>query len=143
MAKPLTALTTALGALALGGAALSQSAPPITNRDVVGQWRLLVMPAERDDLNISFRAKDGGEQLDLPLTITERSNGRLACVVRNDPANCQIRDGRLVVASAGGGVRMTYTLADRSGGGFSGTVNLRVRLLPIGGHIGTVVMTRR
>jgi hypothetical protein len=64
-------------------------------------------------------------------------------VLKDDPANCRIRDGRLIVASAGGGVRMTYTLTDRSGGGFRGDVNLRVRLLPIGGYIGSVVMARR
>jgi hypothetical protein len=52
----------------LSSAAFAQAAAPITSREVVGQWRLLVTPAERDDLDISFQSRDGGDQLDLPLT---------------------------------------------------------------------------
>ena len=38
------------------------------------------------------------------------------------------------------GFRMTFTLTDRTRGGFSGAASMRVRLLPIGGPIGAVTM---
>lgn len=55
----------------------------------------------------------------------------------------QSKDGRLVVTSGSGGMRMIFTLASRIRQGFAGTVDLRVRFLPIGGAIGTVEMLRR
>lgn len=128
---------------AIGGAAFAQGAAPITNRDVVGEWTLTITPAERQDLSITFKSRDGSQQLVFPLTIATQANGRLTCVLSGDPAECRIRDGKLVVASAENGVRMTYTLADRTRAGFSGAASLRVRLLPIGGHIGAVIMARR
>lgn len=128
--------------VAIGAAALAQNAP-ITHRDVVGEWTLAMTPAERSDLTITFKAKDGEQQLDFPLTITAQANARLACVVRGDPAECRIRDGRLVVVTGGNGVRMTFTMTDRTRGGFSGEASIRLRLLPIGGQIGSVIMARR
>ena len=136
-------LTAFLASSAMGSAALTQSATQIINRDVVGDWQLLITPAERQDLNITFKSRDGGQQLDFPLTIAAQANGRLTCVVSGNPAECRIRNGGLVVVSAGGGVRMTFTLSDRTRGAFSGTVSMRLRMLPIGGHVGSVRMTRR
>ena len=141
-------LQTILGAFrvscAIGGAAFAQTAAPIANRDVVGEWTLAITPAERQGLSITVESKDGG-QPDLPLTITARTDGRLACAVSSRPAECRIEDDKLVVISASrsGGGRMTFTLTDRTRGGFSGTASVRVRLLPVGGHIGSVNMTRR
>lgn len=143
MGKMQAVLTALLASYAMGGAAFAQSATPITSRDVVGDWQLLITPAERQELSITFESRDGGQQLDFPLTIAAQPNGRLACVVRGDPAECRIRDGRLIVVSAGGGVRMTFTLSDRTRGGFSGVASMRLRMLPIGGHIGSVNMARR
>jgi hypothetical protein len=128
---------------AIGGAAFAQGTAPISPPDVVGEWTLMITPAERQDLSIKFQSKDGRQQLDFPLTISTQANGRLTCVLSGDPAECRIRDGKLVVVSAGNGVRMTYTLTDRTRAGFSGGASLRVRLLPIGGHIGAVTMARR
>ena len=132
-----------LASAVLCGAALAQGAMSIANRDVVGDWTLRITPAERQDLKITFQSRDGGP-FTLPLTITTQANGRLACVVGGDPAECRIRDGRLVVvSSSGSGVRMTFTLADRTREGFSGAASLRIRLLPIGGSVGAVTMARR
>lgn len=144
MAKPQMILAAFLASCAIGGAAFAQGATPIANRDVVGDWTLAITPAERRDLSITVESKDGGEA-DFPLTITDRAGGRLACVVRDRPAECRIDNGKLVVvmATRSGGARMTFTLADRTRGGFSGTASMRVRFLPVGGHIGSVDMARR
>ena len=132
-----------MASCAIDGAASAQSAAPIVNRDVVGDWELLITPAEDQERRITFRARDGRRQLDFPLTISVQSDGRLACVISGDPAECRLRDGDLIIVSTNGGVRMTFTLTDRTREGFSGTAGLRVRLLPIGGPIGSVRMTRR
>lgn len=128
-------------AVCMGGAAWAQA--PIASREVVGDWRLAVTPAERQDLNITFKARDGGQKLDFPLTVAAQANGRLTCVLDGEPAECRIRDGKLVVVMAQDGFRMTFTLTDRTRGGFSGAASMRVRLLPIGGPIGAVTMARR
>ena len=143
MTKRHTVGTAVLLSLAIGATAFAQSAPPIANSDVIGEWRLAVTPVERQDLRITFKSRDGDQKLDFPLTISTQANGGLTCVLSGDPAECRIRDGKLVVVSAGNGVRMTYTLTDRTRAGFSGGASLRVRLLPIGGHIGAVTMARR
>jgi hypothetical protein len=143
MAKLQTISAVVLAAWAIGGSALAQGAAPITNRDVVGAWNLAITPAERQDVSITFKAKDGSQQLDFPLTVTAQANGRLLCVVDGDPAECRVRDGKLVVVVADNGVRMTFTLTDRTRTGFRGAASLRVRLLPIGGPIGVVNMARR
>lgn len=143
MMKLSTILTAFMASCAICSAALAQSSTPITNGEVVGEWAPVITPAQRQDLRITFESKDGSQQLDFPLTITTQANGRLTCIVSGDPAECRIRDGRLVVISAGGGVRMTFTLVNRTRGGFSGTAGMRIRLLPIGGDIGSVNMTRR
>ncbi|MFN7112433.1 MAG: hypothetical protein ACK4M2_12425 [Brevundimonas sp.] len=142
MAKRQAILAGVLAACALCGTALAQAASPITSGEVAGDWMLKITPAERQDLSISFESKSGN-QLDFPLTVTPQPRGRLSCVLDGDPANCRIRDGKLVVVMASGGVRMTFTLTGRSRGGFLGDASLRVRLLPIGGHIGAVTMARR
>lgn len=143
MTKLHTILVAILAAGAVNNAAFAQAAAPITNRDVVGSWTLAITPAERQDLSITFKSKDGRQQLDFPLTVTAQTNGRLSCVVDGDPAECRVRDGKLVVVVAENGVRMTFTLTDRTQAGFRGAASLRVRLLPIGGPIGVVNMARR
>ena len=126
----------------LGSATLAQTAAPITGRDVIGDWTLRMTPVEGQGRTVTFKSKDGGPFVQ-PLTITARSGDRLTCEVDNQPAQCRIRDGRLVVTSGSGGMRMIFTLTDRARQGFAGTVDLRARLLPIGGPIGTVDMVRR
>ena len=143
MAKLKTISAALLVTSAIGGSALAQGAAPITSRDVVGAWTLAITPADRQDVSITFKAKDGGQQLDFPLTVTAQANGRLSCVDDGDPAECRVRDGKLVVVVAENGVRMTFTLAERTRAGFRGDASLRVRLLPIGGPIGVVNMARR
>jgi hypothetical protein len=128
-------------AFALTGAAAAQ-AQSISGKDVVGNWTLSITPAERSDLQISIQSEDGGRP-DLPLRIQERAGGRLACTVSRRPADCRIRNGALVVVSGSGGARMIFTLTDRADDGFSGTARMRIRLLPIGGYIGSVRMIRR
>jgi hypothetical protein len=143
MAKLLTILA-GLAGCAIGGAAFAQSATPITNREVVGEWTLAITPAERRGFSVSVESRDGG-QPDLPLTITAQTGGPLTCVLRGDPAECRIEDGELVVVmpTRSGGARMTFTLADRTREGFSGAASVRIRLLPLGGHVGSVSMVRR
>ena len=143
MAKLSTGLAAFAVSSMLGGAAFAQAAP-ITGREVIGDWLLAITPAERQGLRITVESQDGGE-LDFPLTVRARADGGLACVARARPAECRIEDGDLVVilGSGSGGARMTFTLADRTREGFSGTARLRLRLLPIGGHIGSVAMRPR
>ncbi|WP_312780527.1 hypothetical protein [Brevundimonas sp.] len=143
MAKLQVLGTTLLLCSVIVDAAFAQGAAPITDRDVVGAWTLAITPADRQDVSITFKAKDGRQQLDFPLTVTALASGRLSCVVDGDPAECRVRDGRLIVVVAENGVRMTFTLAERTRTGFRGDASLRVRLLPIGGPIGVVNMARR
>ena len=144
MNKSQTILAGILISAALCGPALGQGANPISGREVTGDWSLTLTPAEREDLAISIQSADGGPT-DFPLTITARPDGRLNCVVRDRPTRCRIERGRLIVASPSpsGGATMTFTLTDRTRGGFTGAARLSVRFLPIGGHIGAVAMTRR
>ena len=125
-------------------AAFAQGGAPITTREVVGEWLLTITPAQRPDLSISIESPDGGPA-DFPLSIAAQPNGRLSCVVSARPAECRIDAGRLVVGarSKSGSARMTFTLTDRAPRGFSGTAGVRIRLLPVGGHLGAVTMTRR
>lgn len=145
MAKLQTILAAFLVSSAIGGAVFAQSATPITNRDVVGEWTLAVTPAERRGFSITFESADGGP-FELPLTITAGTGGPLTCALRSDPAECRIEDGELVVVmpTRSGGARMTFTLTDRTRAGFSGAARVRVRLLPMfGGNVGSVNMARR
>lgn len=143
MAKLRLVGTPLLLSFAMGGGAIAQGAMPINHREVVGEWTLAITPAQRQDMSITFKAKDGSQRLEFPLAIASQANGRLICAVDGRPAECRIRDGGLVVVSGDSGVRMTFTLTDRTRAGFSGGVGMRVRLLPISGHIGSVNMTRR
>lgn len=144
MTESRTILAVFLAASAMAGAAFAQDATPLTNRDVVGDWTLAITPAEGQGLDISIESADGG-QPNFPLRITAQAGGALACVVRDRPAECRIEDGKLVVISTSrsGGARMTFTLADRTRAGFSGAARMRIRMLPFGGHIGSVTMVRR
>ncbi|WP_374274726.1 hypothetical protein [Brevundimonas sp.] len=129
---------------AMGGAALAQGAAPLTAADVVGEWTLAITPTERRGMSITVEAAEGGRP-DLPLEITAASGDRIACVLRARPAECRVRNGELVVVmpTSSGSARMTFTLTERLAQGFRGSANVRVRLLPFGGHIGAVTMTRR
>ncbi|WP_395943980.1 hypothetical protein [Brevundimonas sp.] len=143
MMKASLILAVALMSGVLGAPVQAQSTGPIVLREVVGEWSLLITPAEGQDRNISFKAKDGSERLNFPLTVTTGNNGRLNCVLDGNSADCRLRDGDLVVTSSGGGVRMIYRLSDRTRDGFTGDATLRLRLLPVGGPIGDVRMARR
>ena len=70
--------------LALGGMAQAEGAPPIDAREVAGAWALRITPAQREGLEINIEVEEG----DLPLTITPRGGGRIACTLRGDPAPC-------------------------------------------------------
>jgi hypothetical protein len=140
--RHLYAVGTALTAsLLIDGAAIAQTAP-ISSREVIGEWSLRMTPLSADGRTVTFKSRDGGPLIQ-PLSITTRSGDRLACTVDAQPAQCRIRDSKLVVTTGANGMRMTFTLTDRTRQGFAGTVDLRVRLLPIGGPIGTVDMVRR
>lgn len=140
-----TILTAVVALVSMPGAVLAQTATPLTTRDVVGEWTLTVTPSDRQDVSIRIESADGGPTV-LPLSIMASRGDAPRCRLRGDPADCRIRDGKLIVTMPGGsgGARMTFTLADRTPGGFSGSAHVRVRLLPmIGGQIGSVDMIRR
>lgn len=139
MAKRLIAATGA--AFALGGTALAQTTGPLTPRDVVGDWTLIISPAERQGTTIKVEMEDD----DLALTVRNQPNGHLTCTLRGDPAHCRLRDGRLSITmpTRSGAARMIFDIAERTRNGFAGAVRLSVRFLPVGGHIGSVTMTRR
>jgi hypothetical protein len=139
MAKRLIAATVL--ALALGETALAQTTAPLTQREVVGDWDLVITPAERQGTTITVEMDDD----DLPLTVRSQSNGRLTCTLRGDPADCRLRDGRLSVTmpTDSGAARMIFDIAQRTRNGLTGAARISVRFLPIGGHIGSVAMTRR
>lgn len=143
MAKLTTRLAVLVAGLALCGTASAQSAAPITDREVVGDWRLVITPVQGQGRSVTFQARDGSERLDFQLGITSQPNGRLNCIFDGDPAECRIRRGGLRIAVPGDGFTMIYTLKNRSPGGFTGDVDLRVRRLPVGGIVGSVNMIRR
>lgn len=137
-----TTLTVVIAGLALCSPALAQSAAPITGLEAVGDWRLLITPAEGQGRSVTFRARDGSQRLDFPLAITPHPGGRINCTVSGEPAECRIRDGELRIASASDGFSLIFNLRQRTTSGFTGVADLRVGRLPIGGHIGSVNMTR-
>lgn len=141
MAKLRIATAAAVAALVTGGMAPAQGASAIEAREVVGDWNLAITPAERDGLDIRVEIDQG----DLPLTITRGAGGGIACVLRGRPAPCRIARGRLVIEMPGssGAARMIFTLAERTRTGFGGVARIAIRLLPIGGDVGAVSMTRR
>lgn len=116
---------------------------PIASTEVVGEWSLLVTSDPESENRVTFKGKDGSDRLNLPLRVTAQPNGRLACNLDGQAADCRIRNGDLIVVSSEGGIRLTYTLTDRARDGFRGTAAMRVRLMPIGGSIGAVRMVRR
>ena len=120
--------------------ALGQSAP-LTNGDVIGDWHLVITPAERQGLEVNVEM----DADDLPLTVAGQSTGRLTCTLRGDPADGRIRNGELVVvmATRSGGGRLIFTITHRTRAGLGGAARFSVRFLPIGGHVGAVAMTRR
>ena len=130
----------AAAVLALAQPAFVQSGP-LTNRDVIGDWTLVITPAERQgvEINVEMDADD------LPLTVAGQPTGRLTCTLRGDPADCRVRNGEFVVVmpTRSGGGRMTFTITDRTRAGLGGAARVSVRFLPIGGHVGSVAMTRR
>ncbi len=131
--------TAALLGLALAFPAFAQSGP-LTDRDVIGDWNLVITPAERQGSRITVDLDDD----DLPLTVRSQAGGRLTCTIDGDPADCRLRNGQLVVTTAlGSGSRMIFEIAQRTRAGFAGAARLSIRLLPVGGHIGSVAMTRR
>jgi hypothetical protein len=134
-----------LACLVWAGDAPAQTAASPTPAELVGEWRLLVTPVDRDGVDIRVEGEDGGP-LDLVLTVRLAGGDRLACTLRNRPAECRITRGRFeaVMGSRSGGARMTFVIDRRTPSGFSGTASARVRVLPfISGSIGTVAMTRR
>ncbi|WP_122465044.1 hypothetical protein [Brevundimonas lutea] len=143
MPKLTTILTAFIGGLAISDAAFAQDATPITHGEVVGDWRLLITPAEGQGRSVTFKARDGSQRLDFPLAITPQSNGRLNCIIDGDPGECRIRNGEFRIASPSDGFTIIYTLENRTREGFAGVADLRVRRLPIGGPIGSVRMVRR
>lgn len=143
MPKPKTIATIALMALAVGvgQTAFAQSTAPLGNGDVIGDWNLVITPAERRGTTITVEVDDD----DLPLTVRGQQTGRLTCTLRGDPADCRLRNGQLVVVmpTESGAARMIFDIAERTRDGLAGAARLSVRFLPIGGHIGAVAMTRR
>jgi len=70
MAKLTKILPGFIVGLAMCGAAFAQSAAPITAREVAGDWRLLITPAEGQGRTVTFNARDGSQRLDFPLAVT-------------------------------------------------------------------------
>ena len=136
----LSIIATAALALTPGQPASGQSTP-LTSGDVIGSWNLVITPAERPGMEINVELDDD----DLPLTVAGLPSGRLTCTLRGDPADCRIRDGEFVAVmpTRSGGARMIFTITDRIRTGLGGTARVSVRFLPVGGHIGSVAMTRR
>ena len=135
----------AAAVLALAQPALAQPASvqsgPLTNRDVIGDWTLVITPAERQgvEINVEMDADD------LPLTVAGQPTGRLTCTLHGEPAECSLRNGEFVAVlpTRSGGARLIFTIASRTRAGLGGSARVSVRFLPIGGHIGAVAMTRR
>lgn len=124
--------------------AVAQSPAPLTAAEVLGDWTLVVTPVDREDLDIRFEMPGGGPMI-LPLTVRAGPRDRLTCTLDGEPAECRLTRGRFeaLLPNSSGAARMTFTLNRRSGAALTGAAAVRVRLLPIGGQIGTVAMTRR
>ena len=124
--------------------ALAQTPAPLTATEVIGDWTLVVTPVDREDLDIRFEMPGGGPMI-LSLTVRAGARDRLSCTLDGEPSDCRMTRGQFeaLLPNSSGAARMIFTLAQRRGAGFAGTAAVRVRLLPIGGQIGTVAMTRR
>ncbi|MFC5345863.1 hypothetical protein ACETK8_16430 [Brevundimonas staleyi] len=128
--------------LALPDSLCAQSSLPLTTREVAGQWLLRVTSSQRSvpglTVNDWSQARSG-----LAFQVLER-NGVLSCAVHAKPAQCKIDDGELVVTTLQSGATMVFTLSDRAGPAFAGSVRLRSGLLSFRSIlVGTVLMSRR
>jgi|688.fasta_scaffold1226706_1 hypothetical protein len=140
MAKHWRLATTAiLSTCVVAGTANAQA---LQRAEVLGNWTLRMTPAEGGEAKITIRSDTG--RLEMPVTVSQRGQAGIACVVDGEAADCRLRRGELVVAVRMDDARMTYTLTARRGAGFTGNARLSYRLLPFGSmHLGTVVLTRR
>lgn len=136
-----------IAALVVLGVALpdslsAQPSLPLTTREVAGQWLLRVTSPQRPvpGLTISdwSQARSG-----LALQVLNR-DGVLSCSVHAKPARCKIEDGELIVTTLQSRATMVFTLSDRAGPAFAGSVHLRSGLLSFRSMlVGTVLMSRR
>lgn len=133
------AATAILSASVVAGAATAQA---LQRAEVLGNWTLRMTPAEGGDAKITIRSDTG--RLEMPVTVSERGQAGVACVVDGEAADCQLRRGELVITLRIDDARMSYTLNSRRGDGFTGSARLRLPLLPFGSvHLGTAALTRR
>jgi hypothetical protein len=120
----------------------SANAQALQRTEVLGNWALRLTPAEGGESRITVKSDSG--RLDMRLVVTARGSSDIACWVDDEPADCQIRRGALIITLRMDSARMTYSLNGRQGDGFDGTARLNLPLLPFGSMtLGTVAMTPR
>lgn len=126
-----------LSACMAAGAAQAQA---LQRAEVLGNWTLRMTPAEGS--NITVKTDSG--RVEMALTVSQRGQSGIACMLDGAAADCQLRRGGLVVTLRTDGARMIYTLTARRGAGFAGTARLSANLIPVGSiHLGTMDMLRR
>ncbi|MDQ8027537.1 MAG: hypothetical protein REJ23_02335 [Brevundimonas sp.] len=130
--------TAALAVCLVAGAAHAQA---LQRPEVLGNWTLRRMtPAE--DANVTIKTDTG--RLEMPVVVSARGASGLTCVVDGEAADCRLNRGALVITLRMDDARMTYTLDDRGGGGFTGHVRMNLPLLPFGSmRIGDASLIRR
>lgn len=130
-------LAAALATCLAAGAAHAQA---LQRGEVLGNWTLRMTPAE--DGSVTIKTDNG--RLEMPVVVTARGGSAIACVVDDEPADCRLNRGALVMTLRMDDARMTYTLNGRRGGSFTGNARISYRLLPFGSmHLGEASLTRR
>lgn len=123
-------------------AAGTANAQALQRSEVPGNWTLRLTPAEGGEGRVTVKTDSG--RLEMPLVVTAQGPSDIACRVDDEPAECQLRRGQLIVSVKIDAARIIYTLTGRRGDGFTGNARMTLPLLPFGSMaLGTVAMTRR
>ncbi|WP_396594305.1 hypothetical protein [Brevundimonas sp. R86498] len=128
--------------LAASIAAGSANAQTLQRSELLGDWTLRLTPAEGGEGRVTVKTDSG--RLEMPLVVTARGSSDLTCTVDDEPADCRLRRGELIVSVRIDSARMIYSLNGRRNDGFHGNVRMTLPLLPFGSmDVGNVAMTRR
>lgn len=127
--------------LSAGLTAGAAQAQALQHGEVLGNWTLRMTPSEGRG---AVTVKTASGRVEMPLIVTQREQSGIACVLDGEAADCRLHRGGLVVVVNADGGRMTYTLTNRRGAGFTGNARVSHRLIPFGSlHLGAIDLTRR
>ncbi len=123
-------------------AAGSANAQALQRTEVLGNWTLRLTPAEDGEVRITIKTDSG--RVEMRPVVAAQGPSDITCRVDDEPVDCQLRRGALIITLRLDAARMIYTLNGRRTDGFTGNARMNLPLLPFGSMtLGTVAMTPR